>query len=233
MDFRAAATLCRGVLPAVVLGASLAGCRADGGPETVGPDDPTPEVASSPGDPAEAGVRSPAAHDPAAPAPMTGAPRRQEEAETDAIPDRAAPAPESSDGIVYHVVKGARFFDILVARIGNREHVVLGEMDDLCLDLPDQRDFDGDGHRDALVFQSPRCRGDEAPGLLFFVSGDTRFHRSNPFPGHRPRIEPWSGGWSVLTGGTRYVFRAGRAVRVDGVDLEGLRGPASGQVSAP
>ena len=136
-------------------------------------------------------------------------------------PAREARAPEPARGIVYHVVKGARFFDILVARIGNREHVVLGETDDMCLDLPDQRDFDGDGSRDALVFRSPRCRGDGAPGLLFFVFADTTFRVSNPFPGHRPRVERWNGEWSVLTDGARHVLRDGRAVRVDGVGSPG------------
>lgn len=113
-------------------------------------------------------------------------------------------------------MKGARFFDILVARIGNREYVVLGETDDMCLDLQDQRDFDGDGNRDALVFRSPVCRGDGAPGLLFFVSGDTAFRRSNVFPGHRPRVERREGSWSVVAGGNRYVLQDGRAVRAGG-----------------
>ena len=141
----------------------------------------------------------------------------------------AGDAPEASPDIVYHVVKGARFFDILAARIGNREHVVIGETDDMCLDLPDQRDFDGDGRRDALVFRSPRCRGDAAPGLLFFVSADTTFRLSNPFPGHRPRVERWNREWSVVAGEARHVLRDGRAVRVEGIGPERPRRPASGQ----
>lgn len=145
-----------------------------------------------------------------------GATTLQAEAQAGAVGDEATDAPESSPDIAYHVVKGARFFDILVARIGNREHVVIGETDDMCLDLPDQRDFDGDGKRDALVFRSPRCRGDAAPGLLFFVSADTTFRLSNPFSGHRPRVERWNGEWSVVAGETRYVLRDGRAVRVQG-----------------
>lgn len=161
------------VTAVVMLGAGLAGCRADPGPVPA-PDPPGRTAASSP----EA----------------NGAP-----------------------SIVYHVVKGARFFDILVARIGRREYVVLGETDDMCLDLPDQRDFDDDGRRDALVFQSPACRGDAAPGLLFFVSGDAAFRRSDPFPGHRPRIERWNGRWSVLAGGARHVLRDGRAMQVERV----------------
>ena len=134
---------------------------------------------------------------------------------SDGVPGGRDDPPEPPAGIVYHVVKGARFFDILVARIGNREHVVIGETDDMCLDLPDQRDFDGDGNRDALVFRSPRCRGDAAPGLLFFVSADTTFRLSNPFPGHRPHVERWNGEWSVVAGEARRVLRDGRAVRVE------------------
>ncbi len=183
----------------VVLGAALGGCRLDSGPPAGGRRSPPPTSDSAP---------APEADDKLSPA----------ERGTVSAPEGRHDAP---DGIVYHVVKGARFFDILVARIGNREHVVLGETDDMCLDLPDQRDFDGDGSRDALVFQSPRCRGDAAPGLLFFVSADTAFRRSNPFPGHRPRIERWNGEWSVLTGEARHVLRDGRAVPVEGGGREG------------
>ena len=194
----------------VVLGAALAGCRVDsvraGRPTpasdsaSVSETNDTPSQAE-PGTNGLAGGRG----DPPSPA----------QSGTDGVTGGRGVPPESPSGIVYHVVKGARFFDILVARVGNREHVVLGETDDMCLDLPDQRDFDGDGNRDALVFRSPRCRGDGAPGLLFFVSGDTAFRRSSPFPGHRPRIERWNGEWSVLAGGTRHVLRDGRAVPVD------------------
>ena len=122
---------------------------------------------------------------------------------------------EREPTITYFVVKGARFFDILVARIGSREHTILGEVDDMCLDLPDQRDFDGDGTEDALVFQSPACRGHVAPGLLFFISGNTSFQRSNPFRGYQPQIETWEGQWSVITNSNRYILRDGKAVLVE------------------
>jgi len=129
--------------------------------------------------------------------------------------DRADSPNRQEPAITYYIVKGARFFDSLVARMGTREHVVLGEIDDMCLDLPDQRDFDGDGTQDALVFQSTACRGDGAPGLLFFVSGDPSFRRSNSFKGHQPRIEQWSGHWSVLTASTRHILKNGNAVLVE------------------
>ena len=215
MNFRAAATLSRGLLPAILLGTALAGCRSDAEhdaeQEAGGPDDSAPAIAPAVSV-APVRVDTPAPNPTnratvAAPAPNAGL--------------DATEAPEPTLGIVYHVVKGARFFDILVARIGDREHTVIGEIDDMCLDLPDQRDFDGDGGRDALVFRSPRCRGDAAPGLLFFVFADTTFRLSNPFPGHRPRVERWNGEWSVLASGTRHVLRDGRAVRVDGVGSPG------------
>ncbi len=207
MNFRAAATLSRGLLPAILLGTALTGCRSHAEREGGGPDDSVPAIAP-------AVSVAPVRLDTPAPNPTNRA--------TVAAPARNAgpdvtEAPEPALGIIYHVVKGARFFDILVARIGNREHIVIGETDDMCLDLPDQRDFDGDGSRDALVFRSPRCRGDAAPGLLFFVSADTTFRLSNPFPGHRPHVEWWNGEWSVLTGEARHVLRDGRAVRVDRV----------------
>ena len=135
-----------------------------------------------------------------------------------ALPPSDLPVESASpfdEGITYFVVKGARFFDILVARIASREHIVLGENHDMCLDLVDQRDFDGDGARDALLFQSPRCRGNSAPGRLFFVSGDPTFQVSNDFRGHTPDIERWEHTWSVRTPSARYLLRDGRAVVVD------------------
>lgn len=236
-------------LAVVMFGAGLAGCRADPGPPAGRAADPgrspapaagTTEVGSRSGPgtdeiPGRPGGTSPLV----SPSDVTGVsggeipgrpggsppgllsldslPRT-----ANAVPGRTGGSPGASPSIVYHVVKGARFFDILVARIGQREYVVLGETDDMCLDLPDQRDFDGDGQRDALVFRSPACRGDAAPGLLFFVSGDAAFRRSDPFPGHRPRIERWNGRWSVLAGGARHVLRDGRAMRVD---VEVAQGP--------
>ena len=254
MNFRAAATLSRGFLPAILLGTALAGCRSDPEPGAGGPYDPAPAIvpaigaAPGPVDPSapnpanRATVAAPArnagpavADAPAsvtdstagvAPGPTAGAPTPRGETDAAAAGDAAA---EQARGIVYHVVKGARFFDILVARVGDREHVVIGETDDMCLDLPDQRDYDGDGGRDALVFRSLRCRGDAAPGQLFFVFADTAFRRSNPFPGHRPRVERWHGEWSVLAGGARHVLRDGRAVRVDGAGSPSPRRRAPGQ----
>ena len=252
MNFLAATMPCRGLLPVAVIGLALAGCRIDAEREPGGPDVPSAAAApvpasdppattaapapgagpTVPAPPAPAGASAPTA---VAPAPAAdtaaalargyaaGATRPAAEAQAGAGGAGAADAPEPGRDIVYHVVKGARFFDILVARIGNREHVVIGETDDMCLDLPDQRDFDGDGSRDALVFRSPRCRGDAAPGLLFFVSADTTFRLSNPFPGHRPRVERWNGAWSVVAGETRHVLRDGRAVTVNGAGSAGPR----------
>ena len=123
---------------------------------------------------------------------------------------------EREPAIAYHLVEGARFFDILVARVGTREHILIGETDDMCLELVDQRDFDGDGAPDALVLQDVGCGGVGATDALFFVSGDQGFRRSNRFPGDRPTIERWNGGWSVVAGGTRYVLDDGRAVLATG-----------------
>ena len=250
-----AATLpCRGLLPVAVCVLALAGCGIDAEREAGDPDDPAPAVPAPAGDSLAAAAAPAAGAGAAVPAPVpagtnaapaatpgpaadpaatlargdtAGAATPQAESQAAGGGAGVTDAPDSSRDIVYHVVKGARFFDILVARIGNREHVVIGETDDMCLDLPDQRDFDGDGRRDALVFRSPRCRGDAAPGLLFFVFADKTFRLSDPFPGHRPRVERWNGEWSVLAGETRHVLRDGRAVRVNGIGSGGRRGPLS------
>mgnify|MGYP006928173545 CR=1 FL=1 len=121
---------------------------------------------------------------------------------------------EPVSAIVYHLVEGARYFDILIARIGRREYTVIGELDDMCLELPDQRDYDGDGASDALVRRTDACGSVAGPGPLFFVSGGDGFRQSNRFPGEHPNVEPWEGGWSVVTGSGRYLLREGRAVLV-------------------
>ena len=135
------------------------------------------------------------------------------------VTSTAAPAPPTvpaSGGstIEYHIVRGARFFDILVARVGTREHTVIGETDDMCLELRDQRDYDADGDRDALVFQNVGCAGETAPGLLFFVAAEERFQLSNRFQGHRVRVERLHDQWSVVTETSRHTLVNGRAVQV-------------------
>jgi hypothetical protein len=124
------------------------------------------------------------------------------------------PAPPAPSAIVYHLVEGARYFDILVARVGRREYTAIGELDAMCLELVDQRDYDGDGASDALVRRTDACGSVATPGPLFFVSGSSGFRQSNPFPGEAPRIEPWETGWSVVTDSGRYLLREGRAVLV-------------------
>lgn len=116
--------------------------------------------------------------------------------------------------INYHLVEGARYFDILVARVGRRAYTVIGEPDDMCLELADQRDYDGDGSNDALVRRTDACGSVATPGPLFFVSGSGGFRQSNRFPGERVGIEPWESGWSIVTESGRYLLREGRAVRV-------------------
>jgi len=127
----------------------------------------------------------------------------------------AGPSTDATPDVTYHLLEGARYFDILVARIGTREYTVIGEGDDMCLELPDQRDYDGDGARDALVRRTDACGSIDTPGPLFFVSGSNGFQRSNSFSGDHPEIEPWEGLWSVVTGSGRHVLRRGRALRVE------------------
>ena len=127
----------------------------------------------------------------------------------------AGPSTDPTPDITYYLLEGARYFDIFVARIGTREYTVIGERDAMCLELPDQRDYDGDGARDALVRSTDACGSVDTPGTLFFVSGSSGFPRSNHFSGDRPEIEQWEGRWSVVTGSGRHVLRRGRALRVE------------------
>ena len=127
----------------------------------------------------------------------------------------AGPSTDATPEMTYYLLEGARYFDILIARIGTREYTVIGELDAMCLELPDQRDYDGDGARDALVRSTDACGSVDTPGTLFFVSGSQGFPRSNHFSGDRPEIEQWEGLWSVVTESGRHVLQRGRALRVE------------------
>ena len=206
----------------LVLGAALAGCRIDSGPAPAGRPAPLPASDSALA-PATVDTLSRVERQsdpPDRPAPATDDTLSPAEPGTHDVPAGRDDAPESPSGIVYHVVKGARFFDILVARIGDREHVVLGETDDMCLDLPDQRDFDGDGNRDALVFRSPCVPGRRGSRPALLRVGRHRLSPLQPVPGasatHRAverrlersrRRDPARAAGRARGTGRRYGFR--------------------------
>ena len=101
-----------------------------------------------------------------------------------------------------------------------------------CQQIVDQRDFDGDGYRDALVMANSACSDILFPNDFFFVSAlpDGRFVVAALADSHKEAmIEKWKGQWSVVvvsdnTGANlerpleitrRFVLKAGRAVKVE------------------
>jgi hypothetical protein len=104
----------------------------------------------------------------------------------------------------------------------------------MCLEVIDQRDFDGNGFVDALVVNEVACGGNCCPGTFFFVSafGGGRFELSDEFADSwgSPVIEKWKGRWSVVVSSTnegmlnterpieitrRFILESGKAVKVE------------------
>ena len=103
----------------------------------------------------------------------------------------------------------------------------------MCLQIVDQRDFDGNGLIDALVAHITACGGNCCPNQFFFVSalGDDRFEVSEEFADSwvDPIIEKWKGRWSIVVTSSneginldrpveitqRFILEGGKAVKVD------------------
>jgi hypothetical protein len=121
----------------------------------------------------------------------------------------------------------------LKAEIDGRTYVIIDEKDDLCLDVVDQRDYDGNGSDDALIIHITACGGNGSGNEFIFVSylGGGHFQKSESF-GYSwgdPKIEKWKGRWSVLVTShnegfntdapeeriERFVLDSGRAVKVE------------------
>jgi hypothetical protein len=123
-------------------------------------------------------------------------------------------------------------FSILRATFNGKTTELMGKDKRTCLQIVDQRDFDGDGYLDALVAVSSSCGGNCCPDDFFFVSARPagRFVVAALADSwNDPVIEKWKGQWSVVvvsdnTGANldrpleitrRFVLRAGRAVKVE------------------
>jgi hypothetical protein len=122
----------------------------------------------------------------------------------------------------------------LRADSNGKTHELIGKSKKMCLQVYDQRDFDGNGLADALVSHSPGCGGNCCSDSYFFVSASSgdRFELSDEFADSRgfPVIEKWKGRWSVVVTSTnegimnqerpleitrRFILEAGKAVRVE------------------
>jgi len=121
----------------------------------------------------------------------------------------------------------------LLATINGKSSVLINKSKGKCLQIVEQRDFDGDGSLDALVEDITACGGNCCPSQFFFVSArpDGTFAMSDEFADSwkDPVIERWKGQWSVVVVSNdegfnnqrlveitrRFVLQGGKAVKVE------------------
>src|SRR5690349_14188287 len=73
--------------------------------------------------------------------------------------------------IEYFVEKsGDSMYGALRARANGKTYTLIDTSREMCLDVVDQRDWDGNGLRDALVERITACGGNCCPNSYFFVS---------------------------------------------------------------
>jgi hypothetical protein len=125
------------------------------------------------------------------------------------------------------------YFSDLRATVNGRTYQLIDRSKQMCLQVVDQRDFDGDGFVDALVENILGCGGNCCPNGFFFVSnvGAGRFEVSDEFADSwgDPVIEKWKGRWSVVVTSSiegidqqrlcamtrRFVLESGKPVLVE------------------
>ncbi len=131
-------------------------------------------------------------------------------------------------------IKGDSLFpNVLLARVNGRTYTVIDASKGMCMEIVDQRDWDGDGRTDVLMKNITACGGNCCPNKFFFVSarGNGRFEVSDDLADSwgEPVIEKWKNAWSVVIVSTnegintararevtsRYVLRNGNGVEVE------------------
>jgi len=139
----------------------------------------------------------------------------------------------SAQSIEYFVEKSDdSFFGALRARANGKTYTIIDKSKEMCLAVADQRDWDGNSLKDALIERISACGGNCCPNYFFFVSA---------FPGGRfeisddladswgdPKIEKWKNAWSVVLVSTnegmntdrpkevtrRFILRDGKGLKV-------------------
>jgi hypothetical protein len=166
-------------------------------------------------------------------------------AELVALEASAHPASASSRARISYSVKESGKMPFapgtLLATIDGKSSVLIDESRGKCLEVVDQRDFDGDGSVDALVEDITACGGNCCADGFFFVSAlpDGTFAISDEFvvSWGCPVIEKWHGRWSVVVVSSnegfdnrslleitrRFVLQRGKAVKVEELQRKELK----------
>jgi uncharacterized protein YecT (DUF1311 family) len=138
-----------------------------------------------------------------------------------------------AQSVEYFIEKSDNFsYATLRARANGKVYTLIDKSKQMCLDVVDQRDWDGNGLKDALVERITACGGNCCPNTYFFVSAlpGGRFEVSNDLADSwsEPVIEKWKNAWSVVIVSTnegmntdrpkevtrRFVLRNGKGVPV-------------------
>jgi len=92
-------------------------------------------------------------------------------------------------------------FSSLVAIVDDKTYPIVSLTERACLEVVDQKDYDGNGTEDALVKLVTACGGNCCGNSFFFVSyaGSGQFQRSEAFGSSwsDPTVELWNGRFSV------------------------------------
>jgi hypothetical protein len=144
--------------------------------------------------------------------------------------------------VEYSVESDSTLYSVLRATVYGKTYELIDRSSEMCLQIVDQRDFDGNGLDDALVEHTLGCGGNCCGDSFFFVSNfGGRFELSDEF-GYAwlgPVIEKWRGRWSVVVTSNnegvnqerpievteRFILESGKAVQVEErrrKDLESL-----------
>jgi hypothetical protein len=144
------------------------------------------------------------------------------------------PAPQRPLATRYSVEKpDDSMFGILRAAVGGRTYTLIGKSKEMCLAIVDQRDWEGNGSRSALVERIAACGGDCCPNSFFFVSArpDGHFAIGEDLADSwaEPIVERWRNQWSVVIVSNnegsntdrpveiarRFVLQDGKGVKVE------------------
>jgi hypothetical protein len=122
----------------------------------------------------------------------------------------------------------------LLAIVDGKTYPVIPRAKKKCLQIVEQKDFEGKGTMSALVMDITACGGNCCPNSFFFVSyqGKGQFKMSDEFADSwkDPVIEKWKGRWSVVVTSNnegmmnterpveitrRFVLQDGEAVKME------------------